>query len=209
MLEKSTYETYIRILEEELVPALGCTEPIAIALASAKAREALGVMPEKIRAACSGNIIKNAKGVIVPTTGNMKGINTSAILGAVAGDPSLGLEVLSKVGPDDLQKTRELLEAGICTEELLDTPSRLHIVIWMEGGGHTALAEIRDEHTNIIRIERDDEKLFYQEPVEAAEEEETSDLDALNLADILEFANTVNLEEVLPMLSRQVEYNTT
>ena len=109
---------------------------------------------------------------------------------------------------DDLQKTRELLEAGICTEELLDTPSRLHIVIWMEGGGHTALAEIRDEHTNIIRIERDDEKLFYQEPVEAAEEEETSDLDALNLADILEFANTVNLEEVLPMLSRQVEYNT-
>lgn len=208
MLEKSTYETYIRILEEELVPALGCTEPIAIALASAKAREALGVMPEKIRAACSGNIIKNAKGVIVPTTGNMKGINTSAILGAVAGDPSLGLEVLSKVGPDDLQKTRELLEAGICTEELLDTPSRLHIVIWMEGGGHTALAEIRDEHTNIIRIERDDEKLFYQEPVEAAEEEETSDLDALNLADILEFANTVNLEEVLPMLSRQVEYNT-
>ena len=208
MLEKSTYETYIRILEEELVPALGCTEPIAIALASAKAREALGVMPEKIRAACSGNIIKNAKGVIVPTTGNMKGINTSAILGAVAGDPSLGLEVLSKVGPDDLQKTRELLEAGICTEELLDPPSRLHIVIWMEGGGHTALAEIRDEHTNIIRIERDDEKLFYQEPVEAAEEEETSDLDALNLADILEFANTVNLEEVLPMLSRQVEYNT-
>ena len=151
-------------------------------------------MPEKIRAACSGNIIKNAKGVIVPTTGNMKGINTSAILGAVAGDPSLGLEVLSKVGPDDLQKTRELLEAGICTEELLDTPSRLHIVIWMEGGGHTALAEIRDEHTNIIRIERDDEKLFYQEPVEAAEEEETSDLDALNLADILEFANTVNLD---------------
>ena len=208
MLEKSTYETYIRILEEELVPALGCTEPIAIALASAKAREALGVMPEKIRAACSGNIIKNAKGVIVPTTGNMKGINTSAMLGAVAGDPSLGLEVLSKVGPDDLQKTRELLEAGICTEELLDTPSRLPIVIWMEGGGHTALAEIRDEHTNIIRIERDDEKLFYQEPVEAAEEEETSDLDALNLADILEFANTVNLEEVLPMLSRQVEYNT-
>ena len=190
------------------MPALGCTEPIAIALASAKAREALGAMPEKITAACSGNIIKNAKGVIVPTTGNMKGINTSAILGAVAGDPGLGLEVLSKVGPADLEKTRELLAEGICREELLDTTAKLHILITMEGGGHTALAEIRDEHTNVIRLEKDGVVLFRkEEPVQAAVEEEKSDLDELNLADILDFANTVDLTEIRPTLARQVEYN--
>ena len=207
-MDKHIYETYLRILREELVPALGCTEPIAIALASAKAREALGAMPEKITAACSGNIIKNAKGVIVPTTGNMKGINTSAILGAVAGDPGLGLEVLSKVGPADLEKTRELLAEGICREELLDTTAKLHILITMEGGGHTALAEIRDEHTNVIRLEKDGVVLFRkEEPVQAAVEEEKSDLDELNLADILDFANTVDLTEIRPTLARQVEYN--
>ncbi len=207
-MDKHVYETYLRILREELVPALGCTEPIAIALASAKAREALGVMPERITAACSGNIIKNAKGVIVPTTGNMKGINTSAVLGAVAGDPGLGLEVLSKVGPDDLARTRELLAEGICQEELLDTDAKLHILITMEGGGHTALAEIRDEHTNVIRIEKDGEVLFKkEEPVQVAVAEEKSDLDELNLADILDFANTVDLEEIKPTLARQVEYN--
>ena len=208
MLEHTTYETYLRILREELVPALGCTEPIAIALASAKAKEALGAMPEKITAACSGNIVKNAKGVIVPTTGNMKGIGTSAVLGAVAGDPSLGLEVLSKVGPADLARTRQLLAGGICTEELLDTTARLHIVIRMEGAGHTSLAEIRDEHTNVIRIERDGEVLFQkEEPVQTVAEDEKSDLDELNLADILEFANTVDLAEIRPTLERQVEYN--
>lgn len=207
-MDKHIYETYLRILREELVPALGCTEPIAIALASAKAREALGAMPEKITAACSGNIIKNAKGVIVPTTGNMKGINTSAILGAVAGDPGLGLEVLSKVGPADLEKTREMLAEGICREELLDTTAKLHILITMEGGGHTALAEIRDEHTNVIRLEKDGVVLFRkEEPVQAAVEEEKSDLDELNLADILDFANTVDLTEIRPTLARQVEYN--
>lgn len=207
-MDKHVYETYLRILREELVPALGCTEPIAIALASAKAREALGCMPEKITAACSGNIIKNAKGVIVPTTGNMKGIDTSAVLGAVAGDPALGLEVLSKVGPDDLKKTRELLAEGICKEELLDTTAKLHILITMEGGGHTALAEIRDEHTNVIRIERDGETLYKkEEPAPAAVVEEHSDLDELDLADILDFANTVDLTEIKPVLARQVEYN--
>lgn len=208
MLEQATYQTYVNILNNELVPALGCTEPIAIALAAAKARQALGVMPERITAACSGNIIKNAKGVIVPTTGNMKGIDTSAVLGAVAGDPALDLEVLSKVGPADLEETRRLLAQGICTVELLDTPARLHILITMSGGGHTALAEIRDEHTNLIRLERDGDVLLQKEETAVQETPEDNVLDSLNLADILEFANTVNLDDVRLALSRQVEFNT-
>ncbi|NCE64976.1 serine dehydratase subunit alpha family protein [Pseudoflavonifractor sp. 524-17] len=207
-MEQATYQTYVNILNNELVPALGCTEPIAIALAAAKARQALGVMPERITAACSGNIIKNAKGVIVPTTGNMKGIDTSAVLGAVAGDPALDLEVLSKVGPADLEETRRLLAQGICTVELLDTPARLHILITMSGGGHTALAEIRDEHTNLIRLERDGDVLLQKEEAAVQETPEDNVLDSLNLADILEFANTVNLDDVRPALSRQVEFNT-
>ena len=99
MLDRTVYDTYVRILTRELVPALGCTEPIAIALAAAKAREVLGEEPRRLVVKCSGNIIKNAKGVIVPTTGNMRGIDTSAVLGALAGNASLGLEVLSKVLP--------------------------------------------------------------------------------------------------------------
>ncbi len=208
MLDHTTYETYIRILKNELVPALGCTEPIAIALAAAKAREVLGEMPEKITVHCSGNIIKNAKSVIVPTTGNMKGIDTSAVLGAVAGDPALGLEVLSKVDQEALEKTRALLAQGLCTTELLDTTARLHILMEMEGGGHTALAEIRDEHTNLIRLEKDGTLLFRKEEERAEEEkQDDSHLDALNLADILTFADTVEMEDVRPMLERQVTYN--
>lgn len=208
MLNNTTYEAYVRILKSELVPALGCTEPIAIALAAAKAREALGAMPEKIVARCSGNIIKNAKGVIVPTTGNMKGIDTSAVLGAVAGDPALDLEVLSKVDHTALETTRALLAQGICETEILDTPAQLHIIVEMEGAGHTALAEIRDEHTNLIRLEKDGEVLFRKEEKAADQaQEENADLDLLNLTDILEFADTVDMEDVRPMLERQVAYN--
>lgn len=208
MLDREKYETYVQILTRELVPALGCTEPIAIALAAAQARKALGEVPERIQARCSGNIIKNAKGVVVPTTGNMRGIDTSAVLGALAGDPELGLEVLSRVGPADLAETRRLLAQGICQTELLDTPARLHIIIEMEGGGHTALAEIRDEHTNVVRLERDGVCLFSKETADPADEPDESGLDELNLSDILEFADTVELDDVQPMLKRQVEYNT-
>lgn len=205
-MNSEIYNAYLRILKEELVPALGCTEPIAIALASAKARQILGEQPKAIRALCSGNIIKNAKGVVVPTTGNMKGIDTSAVLGALAGDPDLDLEVLSKVTPADLDATREKLAEGMCTVDLLDTPAKLHIIIEMRGENHTALAEIRDEHTNVIRLEKDGQVIFSKE-VEKSQVQDENRLDALNLKDIIEFANCVRMEDVIPILSRQVEYN--
>lgn len=205
-MNSEIYNAYLRILKEELVPALGCTEPIAIALASAKARQVLGEQPKAIRALCSGNIIKNAKGVVVPTTGNMKGIDTSAVLGALAGDPDLDLEVLSKVTPADLDATREKLAEGMCTVDLLDTPAKLHIIIEMRGENHTALAEIRDEHTNVIRLEKDGQVIFSKE-VKKAQAQDDNRLDALNLKDIIEFADCVRMEDVIPILSRQVEYN--
>ena len=109
-MNRNIYEQYIAILEGELVPALGCTEPIAIALAAAKARQVLGEEPQKMVVSCSGNIIKNVKGVVVPNSGGLKGIDTSAVLGAVGGDPERGLEVLTAVTPADLQRARELLD---------------------------------------------------------------------------------------------------
>lgn len=108
-MNQNVYREYLAILREEIVPALGCTEPIAIAYAAAKARSVLGRLPEHIDVRCSGNIIKNVKAVIVPTTGNMKGIETSAVLGAVGGNPDKKLEVLTDVSPKDLELTWELL----------------------------------------------------------------------------------------------------
>ena len=119
-MEECVCRQYIQILQQELVPALGCTEPIAIAFAAAKAREVLGKMPQRIVASCSGNIIKNVKGVIVPTTGDMKGIDVSAVLGAVGGDSSLGLETLTPITPAHLATCRELLSQNICQVKLLE-----------------------------------------------------------------------------------------
>lgn len=205
-MNSTIYKEYLALLKEELVPALGCTEPIAIALAAAKARETLGGFPERIEAACSGNIIKNAKGVIVPTTGNMKGIDTSAILGTVAGDASKGLEVLTSVQPQDIEKTRELLASGICSVSLLETPSRLHIQIKMTRGQDTALVEIRDAHTNFVRIEKNGAVLFVKDSEEEGSECATART-LLNLPDIYAFACEVEIADVQELLARQVEYN--
>lgn len=200
------YETYLQILRAELVPALGCTEPIAIAYAAAVARRVLGEMPKRIIAACSSNIIKNVKSVIVPTTGDLRGIEASAILGAVAGRADRELEVLSCVQPEDVEQTRRLLESGMCKTELLRSDSCLHIRITAESEAHTAMVEIRDEHTRIIRVERDSEPLYTAQPDEQ-KDEPCADYQSLNVADIYAFACTVQIEEVQEILDRQITYN--
>lgn len=199
------YETYLQILRAELVPALGCTEPIAIAYAAAVARRVLGEMPKRIIAACSSNIIKNVKSVIVPTTGDLRGIEASAILGAVAGRADRELEVLSCVQPEDVEQTRRLLESGMCKTELLRSDSCLHIRITAESEAHTAMVEIRDEHTRIIRVERDSEPLYTAQPDE--QKDACADYQSLNVADIYAFARTVQIEEVQEILDRQITYN--
>lgn len=204
-MDKKLYQGFLSILEEELIPALGCTEPIAIAYASAKAREVLGQFPDSIIAECSGNIIKNVKGVIVPTTGNMKGIETSAILGAVAGDSSLQLETLSKVTPEDIETTRGLLEKKICKVELLEGVSNLQIIIRMRKGNHSSLVEIIYSHTHISRIEKDGKTLF-QEKFKEPHGSKT-DRSILNLDAIFDFTNSLDLSDVQPLLEKQVSYN--
>lgn len=204
-MDQHVYNEYLAILREEIVPALGCTEPIAIAYASAKARSVLGCLPEHITVKCSGNIIKNVKAVIVPTTGDMKGIETSAVLGAVGGNPDKKLEVLVGVTEEDLALTRELLKKKICSVELIEGVSSLQIIVEMTAGNESSLVEIAFSHTNIVRIEHNGALLFKKRlSVQNATE---TDRSLLNLKDIYTFATTVNLEDVADLMERQVDCN--
>ena len=202
-----TQEDYLSLLSRELVPALGCTEPIAIAYAAARCRQLLGMFPERILASCSGNIIKNVKGVIVPTTGNMRGIDVSALLGALAGDPELEMEVLRKVRPEDVERVRALRETGLCEVRSLLGKANLHIILEMEGDGHRAMVEILDAHTNIVREERDGETVLLRETssVQRAQAERQK----MTVADIYAFAVGAPLEKLCEVLRNQVECNLT
>lgn len=200
------FENFVDILEEELKPALGCTEPIAIALAAAKAREVLGVMPEKLVAHCSGNIIKNVKGVTVPTTGNMKGIETSAILGAVGGDATKELEVLTAVKPEHIEETKKLLAEKMCEVTLAKGVENLYIEMTAINGSDEALVIISDSHTNVIRIEKN-KKVIFEKNAEAAKAQKVLDRSNLSVKNIYEYANTVDVETVKPILDRQIKCN--
>ena len=204
-VEKNIYDNYLAILREEMVPAMGCTEPIALAYGAARAREVLGKEPEHIVAKCSGNIIKNVRCVIIPNSGGLKGIPAGVVLGAVAGDASLDMEVLSKVTDEGRKRCRELLDADICKVELLDTPVVLHIVIEMSAGEDTVCLEIKYDHINVTRIEKNGEILLDAD--RALEEKEAADRSLLNLEDIREFADTVELSDVKILLDTQIKSN--
>ncbi len=165
-------------------------------------------MPEKMTAECSGNIIKNVKGVIVPTTGDLRGTRAAAILARGGGDPDRELEVLTSVKPKDVDRVRVLLEQGLCEEKLLDTPAKLHIIIRMSGGGHTSMAEIIHSHANVVRVERDGKALVDVPHTEEEGEEEGADRGCLSIANILRFAEEADLDDVREVLDRQIEYNT-
>lgn len=206
-MDKNIYDNYVRILESELVPALGCTEPIALAYASAKAREVLGGFPEHLSVLCSGNIIKNVKGVKVPNSNGMKGVEAAAVLGLTGGDASQALEVLETVSEEDIEKTKQLLKEGFCDCILKEGVANLYIEARAAGENGEAVVVIEEEHTNITRIEKNGEILFEQEKQEVKEEEEP-DKTLLNLADILTFADEVDIDDVRRVLERQVRYNT-
>lgn len=205
-MEKSLYDNYVNILKHELVPALGCTEPIAIAFAAAKAAQVLGEFPERIEMDCSGNIIKNVKGVTVPNSGGMKGIDAAAILGVVGGDAEKELEVLEAVTPEHIERTKELTAKKICTCNLIDGVENLYITARVIKGGHSAEVTIVSHHTNVVKIVKNGEVLL-DRPVEAESEEAGTDKSKLTVKDILEFADEVKIEDIEEVISRQVELN--
>lgn len=200
------YQTYVQILKEELVPAMGCTEPIALAYCAAKAREVLGILPERCVVEASGNIVKNVKSVIVPNTGGLKGIEAAAAAGVVAGDAGRVLEVIAGVTQEQKVQIKEYMEKTQIQVKALETDELLDMIVTLYGDGSYAKVRIANYHTNIVLIEKDGEKL-YEMGVMATEEAQMADRSLLNVKDIYDFAKTVELEDVRELIGRQIEYN--
>ena len=205
-MDKKVYDNYINILEEELVPALGCTEPIAIAFAGAKVREILGDMPESVVVKCSGNIIKNVKGVTVPNSNGLKGIDVAAILGIVGGDASKNLEVLSSIKQEDIDNTKKLLETDFCKCELIENVENLYIIIEAKNKKSNAIVEIRNGHTNITKIIKDGKEIFKSD--DNSSSDSNTDRESLTVKDIYTFANEVKIEDIKDIILRQIDMNT-
>lgn len=207
-------QDYIDILREELVPALGCTEPIAIAYASAKARQVLGMFPEGIDICCSGNIIKNVKGVVVPNSGGLKGVGVAAVLGVIGGNADRELEVLEEIEPVHIRKTTELLDRGFFTCRLQENVANLYIVATVWAGSHSASVTIINRHTLITEIKKDGAVIYQKQNSDQSDkvkentDGKTNKRWCLNVAGILDFARNVKLEKVKAILDQQIAMNT-
>lgn len=198
----------VTILQEELLPAMGCTEPIAVAYAAAQARETLGCFPRHATVYCSGNIVKNVKSVTVPNSNGLRGIAAAATLGIVGGRADRRLEVLEEVTPQQIDHTRQLLQTGFCSTRLATGVDKLYLRIVVEAGEQNASVTIQGHHTNITEIRRNGQILFQNGAEEAAGDNRSGDRDLLTMDSILEFADTVDLAQIEPILARQVECNT-
>lgn len=200
------YQAYVQILKEELVPAMGCTEPIALAYCAAKAREVLGCLPDRCQVRASGNIVKNVKSVIVPNTGGLKGIEAACAAGAAAGDASRVLEVIAGVTEEQKQGIREFLDRVPIEVAPLETEEILDMVVILSCEDSWAKVRIAGYHTNIVLIEKDG-KVLYEKGVTADKEVSMADRSLLSIEGIYDFAKTACLEDVKEVLSRQIACN--
>ena len=200
------YQKYIAILQEELRPAMGCTEPIALAYAGAKARQVLGALPDRVRLAVSGNIIKNVKSVVVPNTGGQRGMAAALCAGIVAGDPDRELQVISQV-PAAMHET---IRTYRDTVDLEIVPAESTLVFDIDlrvfAGADQVRLRIVNNHTNIVCIEKNGEKLLNL-PVSESSEDHLTDKSCLNVASIVEFADCLNVEDVRPFVGEQIRCN--
>ena len=200
------YAAYVQTLKEELVPAMGCTEPIALAYGAARAREVLGEMPDRVVVGASGSIIKNVKSVIVPNTDHLKGIPAAAAAGIVAGDADKELEVIASVSSEQTAQMKEFMEQVPITVEHIDNGITFDIVITLYKGVSYARVRIANYHTNIVLVEKNGE-ILEKKPVAGESEDGLTDRSLLNMRDILDFARTVDIEDVREVLERQIDYN--
>ena len=201
------YQQYIAILEEELRPAMGCTEPIALAYAAAKAREVLGCVPNRVEARVSGNIIKNVKSVVVPNTGGLRGIAAAICAGIIAGDAAKELQVISSVSED----SRAALAAYLATSPVEISPSDsglifdIDLMLWTDDGS-TSRVRIINHHTNIVCIEKNGETVLSL-PIAESSEDHLTDKSCLSIEKIVEFADCLDVEDIRNIVGRQIEYN--
>lgn len=200
------YQEFIQILREELLPAMGCTEPIAVAYAAAKARQTLGALPERVLVEASGNIIKNVKSVVVPNTGGLKGLAAAAAAGVVAGDAGAELQVLASVSSLQIAAIGQYLEKTPIEVKHADTPHIFDIAVSAFRGGESAYVRITDYHTNIVTICHNGETLL-EKKSGGGEEESLTERGSLSVERIVDFADNVKIEDVREILERQIAYN--
>lgn len=202
------YGNYLKILQEELVPATGCTEPIAIAYGAAKAHELLGVLPESVLVEASGNIIKNVKSVVVPNTNSLKGIEAAAAAGIVAGQSDKILEVISEVTPAQRAEIRVYLADHPIVVKPAEGDKVFDILITLRAGNNHVKLRISDYHTHIVYIEKNGEVLFQSgEVLSDSARDMLTDRSCLSVEGVLDFASTCNLEDVRALIERQIDYN--
>lgn len=201
------YGAYVQILKEELVPAMGCTEPIALAYAAAKAREVLGEVPDKVVIDASGSIIKNVKSVIVPNTNHLKGIPAAAVAGIIAGKADRELEVIASVSEEEIAGMKQFLEEVPVQVRHIDNGITFEIIVTEYKGENYAKVRIANYHTNIVLIEKNGEVLLEKE-VQGESEEGLTDRSLLDMESIWDFVNTMDVEDVREVIGRQIAYNT-
>lgn len=201
------YQTYVEILERELVSAMGCTEPIAIAYCAAKARSVLGEIPDKVTIFASGNIIKNVKSVVVPNTEGRRGIKVAAAAGIIGGNENGGLLVIADIPPGVKYHIEPYLEQADMQVNALDSESLLEVEIIVQKDDESAKVHIVDEHTNIVSIEKNGEVIFEKQEGAEVAADDTPDYNLLTVADIIDFADTCNLADVAELLEKQIRCN--
>ena len=207
-MEKNStvYQTYVQILHRELIPAMGCTEPIAIAYCAAMARSVLGVIPDRVEIIASGNIIKNVKSVVVPNTNGSKGISAAAAIGILGGDETAQLEVIAHVSEEAKERLRDYLNTTPITVAPADSEYVLDVTVTVHHGEAYASVRAVNEHTNLVHIEKDGTVLKDKEILDIVDEN-APDYSLLNVKDICDFADSCDLEEVGQILERQIAYN--
>ena len=205
-MDAAMYEACLTTLRRELVPAMGCTEPISVAYAAALAARALGCRPQRVALRVSGNIIKNVKSVIVPNTGGLHGLEAAAAAGIVAGDADAELLVIAQVSEAQKQEIRAFLQQVQITVEQAQGDCVFDITVELGAGGHTAICRIAGGHTRVVHLACDDEILRHSEPPEPAQQAADPG-DGLTVAGIVAFADAVELQQVAPLLQRQIDCN--
>lgn len=208
-MEKSDirYQTFVQILKEELLPAMGCTEPIALAYAGAKARSTLGCMPDSVYVEVSGSLIKNVKSVIVPNTNHLKGIPAAIAAGIVAGDDAKKLEVIASVTADQIDAIQEFITTTPIEVAHIDNGITFDLIVTVKKGEDSAKVRIVNHHTNIVLIEKNGETIF-EASFNGDDEEGLTDRRSLDMKAIWDFTNSVDIEDVRPIIWPQIQYNT-
>ena len=189
MLDIQLESDFLSILQEELIPAMGCTEPIALAFAAARAREILGKIPERLTAHCSGNIVKNVRCVLIPNSGGMVGIQAAVVLGAVGGDAGRRMEVLETITDEHRCLAKQMIEDGKCSVEFLDSEIPLHFVIEARAGEDWVEVETRHSHTNIVSIRKNGNEILSATANQT--QAQAADRSGLSIEAIQQFCNEV------------------